>query len=57
MIEIASLAWKTCTFRSLLYFLLTNDKPFRSIFDVVSACEWDYVAALGLLPVLNYSVD
>ena len=31
--------------------------PFKNIFDLTTAGDWDFVAAVERLPALHYSVD
>ena len=37
--------------------MLPKDNPFKNIFDLTTAGDWDCVAAVERLPALHYSVD
>ena len=44
-------------FSSLVHSLLPKDNLFKNTFDYTTAGDWDYVAVVGRLPALHYSVD
>ena len=44
-------------FSSLVHSLLPKNSLFKNIFDFTTAGDWDYVAVVGRLPALHYSVD
>ena len=57
--KLSSLDQEICA----LYFLFfgavfaSNVYPFKNIFDVTTAGDWNCVAAVERLPALHYSVD
>ena len=57
--KLASLAQKICTlwFQFLNALLFSKGYPFKNIFDVNTAGDWDCVAAVDRFPALHYSVD
>ena len=44
-------------FSSLVHSLLLKDNLFKNTFDFTTVGDWDYVAVVERLPVLQYSVD
>ena len=44
-------------FCSLVHSLLPKDNLFKNKFDFTTASDWDYVAVVGRLLALHYSVD
>ena len=57
--KLASLAQKigTLWFQFVDAFFASKGCPFKNIFDITTAGDWDCVAAVERLPVLHYSVD
>ena len=44
-------------FSSLVHSLLPKDNLSKKTFDFTTVGDWDYVAVVGRLPALYYSVD
>ena len=59
MAEKASLAQKLCTlwFQFFDEVFASEGYPFKNIFDLTTAGDLDYVAAVERFPALHYSVD
>ena len=57
--KLASKAQEICTllFQSFGAVFASKGYPFKNIFDFTTAGDWDCVAAVECLPVLQYSVD
>ena len=47
----------TLSLSSLVHSLLPKDNLFKSIFDFITAGDWDYVAVVERLPALHCSVE
>ena len=57
--KLASLAQEICTlwFQFFGAVFASKGYPFKNIFDIFKAGDWDCVAAVERLPALHYSVD
>ena len=57
--KLASLAHEICTlwFQFFGAVFASKGYPFKKIFDLTTAGDWDCVAAVERLPALHYSVD